>query len=108
MCNNMPVLRTVFRFIFEVNASWLYWVATFCNGMRGADGVRVERTHTGPVIRLGDDQYSFREIVSAEPQFTDGALTGIAFRRMRVLASAVEETVTVDVEECTTEPGGVE
>jgi hypothetical protein len=99
----MPVLKKVFRFIFEVPASWFFWVGTFVNGLRGADGVRVVRTETGPVVRLGDDQYTWREITSAEPQYTDGVLTGIAFRRLRVFGAAIEETLTVDVEPCDAE-----
>lgn len=67
-------------------------VADRLNLARGADGCRIESAADGGmVVRLGDDQYQWRTITSAELVTTGDGSPAVCFRRVKVLCAAPQQ-----------------
>lgn len=81
--------------IIAVNSQWFNEVARRLNKLQGSAGIRVE----GDKIRLGDDDYQFRTIISCEPSFNSaGELVALKFKAVRALCSLADAEVVVAVE----------
>lgn len=94
------VLQEEFAYVTDIPRRWFRYIARFANNFRGANGCRVEWDAHGPVVRLGDDVFQFRDVYLVRPVIEEGALTQLVFERARVLCSIPETVDSVRVEEC--------
>ena len=73
-------------------------VAERLNGARGADGCRIEiAADGGLIVRLGDEQYQWRTITTADFVTAGDGSPAICFRRVKVLCSLPQQTDAVVV-----------
>ena len=91
------------KYLSQLRKQWLPEATRFMNHFRGADGCRLEYDAHGPVLRLGDDTFAFRELTTVRPVFDEtGALTSLKFQTVRALCTIPEELANdVAFEPCT-------
>lgn len=86
--------------IASIPAGLITGMAEYLNKIRGGDGITIEYSEGGPVIRMGDDTFILRTFWSAAPTFTDGELAGITFQQLAGFVQTVGTGTEVEANPC--------